>query len=72
MERDPSRQDQRLEGVGPYFGYKEGWTPLTAGLEVAWAGTGTERESRESRRSIRQLPEKESWENKFMGGKIIT
>jgi len=42
---------------------------LTTGLEVAWAGTGTERESRKSRRSIRQLPKKESWENKFMGGK---
>ena len=59
MERDPSRQDQKLEEVGTYFEYEDGWTPLTS---VVWAGTGTERESRKVRRSIRQLPKKESWE----------
>jgi hypothetical protein len=64
MERDLSRQAQRLEDVGTYFGYKDGWTPLTSGLEDAWTGAGTERESRKGRRSIRQLPKRESWERK--------
>ena len=62
MEWDPSRQDQRPEDVGEYFGYKDGWTPLTSGPEAAWTGTGTERVSRKGRRSIRQLPKKASWE----------
>jgi hypothetical protein len=66
MEREPSRQDQTLEGVGIYFGSKDGCTPLTSGLGVARAGTGTERESRKGMRSMRQLPKRESWES---GGK---
>ena len=72
MEREPSRQDQRPEDRETYFGYKDGWTPLTSGPEVAWAGTGTERVSRKGRRSIRQLPEKESWESRGNMDEIIT
>jgi hypothetical protein len=58
MEREPSRQEQALEGVGTYFISKDGCTPLTSGLGIARAGTGTERESRRGMGRIQQLPKR--------------